>query len=617
MTIVIDSLRPTPGCAQPPTPRGDTCQVEASFHQVTSVDGVPQVQQMWAEDRIIFRRMTVSSAGGAQQVRFVMDETRLGPTIRSVLREQAFDGSDTTLQSSLDLSYIISHYAEDAVRTLQSTHPTEASAFSAVSQDLINYLLVGNAVSPDSVQQERNLRLYRAIASFSDTNLDFFNGMVTEGLAQLNRTRWPQDMLVRMDRLGDIATVSRRLRTQLSRLPETSPLMPRIRQVLAQIVVHLYTGQGTLEEVRRAVRPLAQELFRDTPPVPGQSSVRDQDRYNLYSILALVLDYFRNEIPSRDLGGATPQTIPGRPAPMATGSAERQRLDQLVRVLQSPVLRGEMEYSVLDPQAAMERSILDELSTETGSRALVERVQTVIRPPNLTPEWVRDNGNLREIIHTIFSAIRLEPTGAEGQFRFNLNETQMRTLRFQLDTMIGSHSIQRREFVGATLAVLRHLFGEIGLETSVRAFRGDQLRIMTWNLSEANRQTLRDISRWLQDQIGGSLTATQVALPVAEGLTCLAGAGLITGGAFYTPRPGDVNPFYVAGGGVSGLGCGALFTHYVIPTRNPYISDAIGGGIGALIGVGIPLILHFANPGGGMMMTIPLDGRNPTMGFGP
>ncbi|MBL7684437.1 MAG: hypothetical protein JNK65_00155, partial [Deltaproteobacteria bacterium] len=64
------------------------------------------------------------------------------------------------------------------------------------------------------------------------------------------------------------------------------------------------------------------------------------------------------------------------------------------------------------------------------------------------------------------------------------------------------------------------------------------------------------------------------------------------------------------------LGCGALLTHYTIPTRNPYISDSIGGVIGAGIGVAIPLIIQ-AVTGGQMPQMPPIDGRGPNTPFGP
>src|SRR4029453_5285501 len=100
----------------------------------------------------------------------------------------------------------------------------------------------------------------------------------------------------------------------------------------------------------------------------------------------------------------------------------------------------------------------------------------------------------------------------------------------------------------------------------------------------------------------------RLALPLAEGALCLAGGGLIAWGALAPPAAGAWNVPLIMGGGVTGLGCGALVTHFAIPSRNRYAADAIGGGVGAVIGVGIPILIHLLGGGAGMP---PIDGRNP------
>jgi hypothetical protein len=69
----------------------------------------------------------------------------------------------------------------------------------------------------------------------------------------------------------------------------------------------------------------------------------------------------------------------------------------------------------------------------------------------------------------------------------------------------------------------------------------------------------------------------------------------------------------VGGSSVTGFGCGALITHFAVRTRNPYISDPIGGIIGAALGFGLSYGLTEPQK----MMPPPIDGRNPINPWGP
>ncbi|MBL7684438.1 MAG: hypothetical protein JNK65_00160 [Deltaproteobacteria bacterium] len=108
--------------------------------------------------------------------------------------------------------------------------------------------------------------------------------------------------------------------------------------------------------------------------------------------------------------------------------------------------------------------------------------------------------------------------------------------------------------------------------------------------------------------------------PVLEGAACLAGAGLVTWGAFSPVRAGDINPQYLIGGTIGGAGCAAVTSHLfseILHFEDPLLADAISGGAGALLGLAIPLILHFATPTSPVDMRPPIEGRGPVISFGP
>jgi len=113
-------------------------------------------------------------------------------------------------------------------------------------------------------------------------------------------------------------------------------------------------------------------------------------------------------------------------------------------------------------------------------------------------------------------------------------------------------------------------------------------------------------------------------LKIGEGALCLGGASL-TLYAGLQSGSSKPNPALLAGGGVMGLGCGAgLMRLLGRRTWNPYLSDSLAGAGGALLGFGIPFLMHLSSGGRGVgengPSTPPLgssDQRNPTTGHGP
>src|SRR5262250_1661307 len=106
MSIVIDSLRVSDSC-ETPASSNDSCRIEAGFHLLNPSSSGPQVQPMWETDRIVLRRTLFRGPGGDQRVRFVVEDDPRFATVRSIVRDQRFDGAGDEFQSALDRAFIL------------------------------------------------------------------------------------------------------------------------------------------------------------------------------------------------------------------------------------------------------------------------------------------------------------------------------------------------------------------------------------------------------------------------------------------------------------------------------------------------------------------------------
>src|SRR4029453_1393588 len=150
---------------------------------------------------------------------------------------------------------------------------------------------------------------------------------------------------------------------------------------------------------------------------------------------------------------------------------------------------------MLAPRPAFERSLLDSFSTETGREEIVAGVEDLIEAPDFSADWLGDNGHLREILDALLAGVRVSGTPA----RLTLDPA---VIRNHLETLFSNHSIQHREFVAGSLAVLRYLTGR----ESVQAYWDGQMRSLPWDLSPSVRRVLESTERWLRSQIESSLT---------------------------------------------------------------------------------------------------------------
>jgi hypothetical protein len=352
-----------------------------------------------------------------------------------------------------------------------------------------------------------------------------------------------------------------------------------------EAMAYLLTGRPPFSEFNSRLTEVAQEIYLHALPVAARTT---SEHLNLYSLLLPVFRSMEEVSPFNNAGAA------------------RTRLGLITHWLEQPAQERILEYAALEPQAALIRSVMDPLLISPETESLLESVHDQIDAPDLNVEWLREDGHLQEVGEAIFGAVTVEPE-REGRFHLRVDATELRN---GLQALFDRYLVDNREFVGAALAVLRTLTSR----NTLRVFHQNQMRDISWDLTEEIRSQIRSIDRWMEGRIHRSLVETDLVLPILEGVVCAAGIGLTTWGAL-TDRAGEWNAPLIAGGGTSGLGCGALATHFIFDTENHWISDSIGGLVGTLIGVGIPLLLHFLI--GPPAPMVPMDGRDPITGFGP
>lgn len=295
------------------------------------------------------------------------------------------------------------------------------------------------------------------------------------------------------------------------------------------------------------------------------------------------------------------------------------RVSLLKQWISQPARSEEVRYGALSEKEAVEQSILDSLSNLQAYESLAKNVSDVVEPPQLEPEWFGNNGNLKEIVHAIVQSVILKE---QEDGTFLIDEAAFRGQGFALTQLLSNHSIQDREFSGGVYAVLIHLFAQPPQsEVQWRVYWKGEVRTIKVKISPENQKNLESSYRFLNLRIKNSLTNTQTILPWAEAGACVAGLGVAAWGVKRSQEQESYyDPVMLSGSGVAGFGCGALGTHFLYPTRNPYISDGVGAAIGLVLGLGAPLLMEqFRSKGGDgdMLGPRPIEAKNPTTDFGP
>jgi len=582
MTIIIDSIVPNRECLETPPSAASTdrCVEEVHFHLRREEGGHGVASAV--EETMPFRR-EASSSGSS----FYLSSSTVTPSLSSMISEHRFDPTEASLQRDLlNMVNVRVRYAAGRDLVMRSD-PSQSALMGELFDDLINFIFVGEIEAPDEIQQGIQVHMIERLASLSERSRENFRVLIESFLFD-NREwlrREDASALPRVEFMASILNFARRIGETLVSISADTEQDRRLREVLGEMMAFLLTGRPPFSELSPRLGEVAQEIYLHALSGGNGSP---SGPINLYSLYLPVFRSMEEVAPFNAAGGA------------------RTRLGLLTHWMEQPIQERILEYSALEPQEALTQSVIDPLLVSPETESLLESVHDQIEAPDLNVEWLREDGHLREVGEAILGAVSVV-SDREGHFHLRVDAAELRT---HLQALFDRYLVDNREYIGAALAVLRSLTSR----ETLRVFHQGQMREVSWDLRDETRSQIRSLDHWMEGRIHRSLVETDVVLPILEGVVCAAGIGLTTWGAL-TDRAGEWNAPLIAGGGTSGLGCGALATHFILDTENHWISDSIGGLVGTLIGVGIPLLLHFLiGPTGPM---VPIDGRDPTIGFGP
>src|SRR5262245_44248630 len=342
MTLIIDSVTPDQACLEtaPTSAQQDRCVVEASFHLRRYERGSVTAERR--SEEIPFHR-----EAGTSGINFFIQASSVPASLSGLITEHRFDPTQAAFLRDLrNIVHVRTDY--DRGRALlvdfDRAHGTE---YARLFDDLVNHIFLGEIVSPDTVQQEYNRSLITRLASAPPSVQDHLRIVVESFL--LDNREWLQreddTALPRVERLAFILNFCRRIRDFMSALPSASPLQGRVATLQGEIISHLFTGEPPLTLLQGHITTLALDLYRGSPTTLG-GSAPTEGRLNLYEILVPALEA---------LGGNVPFQSSGEP---------RIRLQRLIYLLSQPGQSRVLEYSLLEPREALERSITDILSED-------------------------------------------------------------------------------------------------------------------------------------------------------------------------------------------------------------------------------------------------------------
>lgn len=292
-----------------------------------------------------------------------------------------------------------------------------------------------------------------------------------------------------------------------------------------------------------------------------------------------------------------------------------------------------------DPSEALLETFRSALTGEDGLGILQELIADESREANMTVDWLAQRGDadaygrIGEILRVVIRHLRVEfvaaedseildpdaPGGADANDSSPLLTLDVPSLRTELLTLLDANPTTRREYLLAAIAILRRL-ARPGSESTVRVFSRDQF--LEVGLSDENRAELRRLLAFLEGQRETSQERSDILLPIMEGVVCaVGGAGLALSEALpEIRRDGDLRlGIGLPSAGLIGAGCTSLIGHFIWPEvaepRNDYLWDGVTGLIGAALGVGTYLLIHFL--GGGNPMAMDPGDRFPVDPYGP
>ncbi len=408
-------------------------------------------------------------------------------------------------------------------------------------------------------------------------------------------------MRPRLHLIVDLLTLQDHLNDIVKDLPETSNLRQTFQRWVIDCLQYLYSGIGDFNKIQQDFQKIAEQA-RDQKDI--STNLRDISS----KTFAVFNNFFNDskEHPLRNLSDNGFNRLSDMEVKLLT--QWQDHFSQRLLQVKETVFRESIHYYLV---------VVDgQLNTP--------EVKQHLKEAHISPNWLENQTNFRNISDAILSALKIIPTAEQKEIEISLD---LKTLNQKIKQLVKEHFVQEREYKIGVLAVLNFLFqtdkDKDGNKKIINENWANQegFKIRMSQFTSAENDNLIALKNSMQRGISSSLTQTNKYLPWVEGALCV--AGLVVGGvgSGFKERAS-----IVTGSTVTGVGCGAFLTHFIYPSRNPYIADSIGGAIlgtaaflSSFLLTGAYLKPNMMPPPPNMMMPPPLDpnSRNPVSGWGP
>jgi len=571
--VVLDSLRPDDACFTPPPSnpaQPDPCKIDVTFH-----------------NREDLKSQQPSFSFQREKDHYILNPA--SPMSIAILQGLNFDDKSLAVQGGLHFSVFINQMHGRFYPSFQTVFKYSGPDLQPAAKRMDDFLVVGDIQNPDEKQRKTTADLLREVLPYRNPEQDWFlrplKFLLNEPLNEAEKpsekpNTIPAPILPRIQWMRDQFKVYDDLRNVSASVQEPA-LKKKLDDFALSLLIYLNTGEGDLNLLKAdldTVATAAHSLY------PGQAGLA-----NLFKGFTAPLEsYGRNSF--------------------FTGNAEaRRRLLSLSAYLKEATDTHRVELLGLSPELGFQKSVKDQINEAANNGQLALRVKNEIQDANLSANWLKDHVN--ELTETVLPALKLvQDPGKPPRLKVDVATIQANT-----DRLVQAHYVQAREYRIGVLALLRFLFGDQWSNPRVQGWAKDGFKAVEVDLSTQQAGQFFSFRDDLNRRISQSVRKTSVALPIIEGVVLSGGLAMTIGG--YSQKETDQNAFKWAGPITMGVGAGSLLCHFVLQTRNQYVSDGLCGLAGGALGFGAAFLINSLT--GSLSNPMNTDRRNPTNGFGP
>jgi len=515
-----------------------------------------------------------------------------------LLRSLGFSESNSKLQGNLYYSIGFQAWFLHHKKSIGRSNRRKLNWFVPTFSTIKDFLVLGEIFQADPLQKRKSVQLLKGVLALTTKDRaiikDALNSLEKAGQSNLvlpgmrPRIQWLKTLLVAYESFEGI--LRKTCLTPQCYQGRLAQLRKDTKRWFRDALIYLATGHGSSTQLLEGLDNI---------------SIRNRKEGELTAILDNIYKLLiSHQFPSlQKLHSA----MYFQNNPLA-----KSRLKGFINILDQATVRNRAELLSLPLLKAYSRSLQYHLVSQAEEGNLNSSIKSKIRKAKFNSSWLRRKDNIEEILDKILPA-----------FRFQVQDTGPTLVRLDVDKLkrglerlIDSHSIKRQNYLLGALAVLRYIFGSNLEKNQLRVWEKNRWVSLDLHLSPSQKSRLKDLFKFLEKNISDSFSRGPRVLPWLEAGVCVAGLGLAGAGIGTKGRP-----LTVSGSTTSGLGCGSLITHFIFRKSNHYLTDTLGGLLGAGTGFTLSWVL---TRGQASPMTPPPNPpprnpglRNETDEFGP